>query len=173
VAFTAPPETQSELLLEQVARNNDSAYVTTVRDEATVADRLPGTTVGGATAEDLLSDPESYLEVPASGCLIVDAVTRLERHSDTYRDFLEVASRRAREVDGVVFLHAHEVAVDPPERWHTLAKADMTWRLSLKVNPLAVETRLAVTKNRRGAALSEPLKLRFTDHLSIDSSRDI
>lgn len=65
------------------------------------------------------------------------------------------------------------MAVEPPERWLTLAKADVTWRLSLKVNPLSVETRLAVTKNRRSAALTEPLKLRFTDRVSIDSSRDI
>lgn len=100
-------------------------------------------------------------------------MTRLEREADACRDFLEGAGRRAREVDGVVVLHAHEVEVDPPERWLTLAKADTTWRLSLVVNPLAVETRLAVTKNRHGAALTEPLKLRFTDDVSIDSSRDI
>lgn len=84
-----------------------------------------------------------------------------------------MAGRQARAADGAVFLHAHEVETDPPERWLTLAKADMTWRLSLIVNPLAVETRLAVTKNRHGAALTEPLKLQFTDHVSIDSSRDI
>ena len=73
----------------------------------------------------------------------------------------------------MVLLHAHEVEIDPPERWLTLAKADGTLRLSLKVYPLAVETRLAVTKNPHGAALTEPLKLRFTDTVSIDSSRDI
>lgn len=94
VAFTAPPETQSELLLEQVARNNDSSYVTTVRDEETGADRLPETTVRRATAEDLLSDPGTHLDVPDGGCLVVDAVTRLERRSDAYRDFLEAAARR-------------------------------------------------------------------------------
>lgn len=173
VAFTAPPETQSEHLLEQVARHNDSRYVTTVRDEVTVADRLPGTAVTRATPEDLLSDPGAHLDVPQGGCLVVDAVTRLERHADTYRKFLEVAAGGARAADGAVLLHSHEAKTDSPERWLTLAKADVTWRLSLMVNPLAVETRLAVTRNRRGAALTEPLKLRFTDHVSIDSSRDI
>lgn len=173
VALTAPPDTQSELLLEQVARTNDSTYVTTLRDEATLADRLPEATVLRATSEGLLSDPASYLDVPKGGCLVVDAVTRLEREPDTYREFLEAASRRAREADGVVLLHAHETEPDPPERWLTLARADVTWRLSLVVNPLAVETRLAVTKNRHGSALIEPLKLRLTDHVAIDSSRDI
>ncbi|QLD88617.1 transcriptional regulator [Natronomonas salina] len=173
VALTAPPDTQSELLPEQVARANDSTYVTTLRDEATVAERLPDATVLRATSEALLSDPASYLDVPQGGCLVVDAVTRLERETETYREFLEAASRQAREADGVVLLHAHETAPEPPERWLTLARADVTWRLSLVVNPLAVETRLAVTKNRHGSALTEPLKLRLTDHVAIDSSRDI
>ena len=173
VALTAPPDTQSELLLEQVARANDSTYLTTLREEGTLADRLPETTVARASATELLSDPASHLDVPQGGCLVVDAVTRLERETDTYREFLETASRRAREADGVVLLHAHEAEPDPPERWLTLARVDVTWRLSLVVNPLAVETRLAVTKNRRGSTLTEPLKLRLTDGVAVDSSRDI
>lgn len=173
VVPTAPPDTQSELLLEQVARENDSTYLTTLRDEATLAERLPETTVTRATARELLSDPDGYIDVPRGGCLVVDAVTRLEREADAYQEFLETASRRAREADGGVLLHAHEAETDPPERWLTLARADVTWRLSLAANPLAVETRLAVTKNRRGSSLTEPLKLRLIDRVAIDSSRDI
>lgn len=173
VAFTAPPDTQAELFLEQVARSNESRYVTTLRDGATVADRLPEATVTAATDDDLLADPDGSLEVPEGGCLVVDAVTGLERTEDEYRRFLEVAADRCRSADGVVLLHAHDVERNPSQRWLTLARADVTMRLSLVVNPLAVETRLAVTKNRHGAALTEPLKLRFTDHVSIDSSRDI
>ena len=67
VVLTAPPDTQSELLLEQVTRANDSTYVTTIRDEATLADRLPEATVLRATSEGLLSDPASYLDVPQGG----------------------------------------------------------------------------------------------------------
>lgn len=78
VVLTAPPDTQSELLLERVAATNDSTYVTTLREESTVADRLPGVTVGRATTDDLLFDPETALDVPEEGSLIIDAVTRLE-----------------------------------------------------------------------------------------------
>lgn len=171
LALTAPPDSQSELLLEGLARANEATYVTTVREAAAVADRLPERTVREATSEDLLFDPETYLEVPEGGCLVVDAVTRLERDPDTYDDFLAVAARRSRDADGVVALHAHESAEEPPERWLTLARADLTWRLSLAVEAGAVESRLAVTKNRHGAAPTEPLALRLTDRVAVAADR--
>lgn len=172
LAFLAPPDTQAELLIEQFARSNTTRYVTTVRDRSVVDERLPDAAVVGTTPGELLSSPEAALDVPEGGCLVVDAVTGMERDLDGYRAFLETAAERARERNGVVLLYGHE-GVDPPARWLTLAQADMTWRLSLVVNPLAVETRLVVTKNREGTALTEPLKLRMTDHVAVDTSRDI
>lgn len=175
LAFTAPPDTQSELMVESVARANDAAYVSTVRDPSVVAERLPDASVTGATPEDLLEKPTAFLDVPDNGCLVIDAVTSLEATDDAgaYREFLETAATAAREADGLVLLHGHEPEAEPPRRWLTYARADVTWRLSLTVNPLAVETRLAVTKNREGTALVEPLKLRLTDHVLVDTSRDI
>jgi hypothetical protein len=175
LAFTAPPETQSELVLEEVARKNESTYVSTVRDASVVAERLPDTSVTGTTPGELLAAPEEFLSVPDGGCLVVDAVTALELSDDTaaYRAFLEAAADAAREANGLVLLHGHEPETEPPQRWLTYARADMTWRLSLVVNPLAVETRLSITKNRDGVALDEPLKLRLTDHVVVDTSRDI
>ncbi|MFT4884268.1 MAG: hypothetical protein ACI8U4_001782 [Natronomonas sp.] len=177
VAFTAPPETQSELVLEEVARANESRYVSTVRAPSAVAERLPEASVTGTTAEELLASPAEFLDVPDEGCLVVDAVTALETTADgeegAYRAFLDAAAGAAKEVNGVVLLHAHDPEREPPLRWRTLARADMTWRLSLVVNPMAVETRLAITKHRDGAALDEPLKLRLTDHVLVDTSRDI
>lgn len=90
-----------------------------------------------------------------------------------YRAFLETAAEAARDANGVVLLHAHDPETEPPQRWLTYARADMTWRLTLVVNPLTVETRLSITKNRDGVALDEPLKLRLTDHVVVDTSRDI
>lgn len=82
LAFTAPPETQSELVLEEVARKNESAYVSTVRDSAVVAERLPDAAVTGTAPEALLANPSEFFDVPDGGCLIVDAVTALETTDD-------------------------------------------------------------------------------------------
>jgi hypothetical protein len=175
LAFTAPPDTQSELLLEQVARTNEAAYVSTVRDPAVVNERPPEASVTGARHEELLSSPERFLSVPDGGCLVVDAVTALELSDDgsTYGESLEAAASAARTADGVVLLHAHDPETEPPQRWRTFAQSDITWRLSLVVNPLSIETRLVITKNREGTAPDEPLKLRLTDHVVVDTGRDI
>lgn len=100
-------------------------------------------------------------------------MTRLEEDTDTYVDVLEAAARCNSEADGAVMLHAHQPDRQPRGRWLTLARADVTWRLSLFVSTLAVETRLAVTMNRHGSAMTEPLQFRLTDHLAVDTSRDI
>lgn len=172
LALTAPPESQSELLLEAFARANETTYVTTIRDAQAVSNRLPEMTVRRANSEDLLFNPKTYLDVPPGGCLVVDAVTHLEHNADTYRDFLEVAARRCRETEGMVLLHAHEPEVDPPKRWLTLARADVTMRVSLSVDPAAVETRLAVTKNRHGTTVTEPLRVHLTDCVAVDADTD-
>ncbi|CAI48695.1 uncharacterized protein NP_1208A [Natronomonas pharaonis DSM 2160] len=163
VALTAPPNTQSERLLERLAAANETRYVTTLRDAARVRDRLPEASVLSATPDDLLFDPETYLSIPSSGCLVVDSVTELERDTDTYREFLETAARETAESDGIVVLHAHEAEPNPPERWLTLARADMTVQLSLEVSSDAVTNRLAVTKHRGGAVPEKPMQVRLSE----------
>jgi DNA repair protein RadA/Sms len=58
-------------------------------------------------------------------------------------------------------------------RRRTLRHADQVWTLVLKRGTLSIENRLYITKARNDAALTEPVKLRLTDQVMIDTSRDI
>lgn len=66
LAFTAPPDTQSELVREELARTHDATYVTTVRDPAAVEERLPDPTVRGAAPEELLKTRTSSCRTAGS-----------------------------------------------------------------------------------------------------------
>lgn len=175
VALVAPPATQSELLLREPLDANGGTYLSALRpaDEAAVPD---GATAEHARPEELLAGADSLLAPVGDGeAVLVDPVNELEADADRdrYVDFLATLKSRLRETGGVGFLHALEQASEPPLRWLTLARADAVWNLHLAVTPLAVETRLTVTKARGDRTLDEPLKLRLSDRVSVDTSRDI
>jgi len=60
-----------------------------------------------------------------------------------------------------------------PLRWLTLARADMVRKLQQVETSLAVETRLYVTKDSHGEVILEPAKLKLTEGVGVDTSRDI
>ena len=181
VVLEADPDSQSELILNRFARVRECRYLTTVRSPAAVEAALSRdgdeeTTVeavddGGdiEEASSLTADP------PDGGTLIVDSVEPLEDGASTaaYAEFLDGVRSRVCDADGVALLHALRRGEDPQTRRVTEQVADVVFDLRTTVTGTEIANRLVVPKFRGGAALEEPLKLKLTDEVAVDTSRDI
>lgn len=177
VALAAPPETGSEQLLRAFFEAHGGQYLTLLRGADEVSEEVPATVdVRHVRPEDLLAEPDVALTgLPDDSVVVVDPVNELEEEhdSDRYVEFLSTLNRSLRGTGSVGVLHCHRSGSDPGHRWLTLARADWVWHVELTRLPLSMETRLYVTKARGGRSLTEPLKLRFGDGVTVDTSRDI
>lgn len=183
VALTAPPGSQSELLLDQFVRTRPSLYVSTVRPEAEVREHIarqdaetPDLTVLNPAPDDLLAAPEQVTsQVPPESYVLVDTVDGLESADrGRYLAFLNDLKARLRETDSVGVLHC--VAGDspvPPLRDLSLNRADQVWQLQVLTLSRDIKTRLLIPKVRNGRALTEPIDLLMTDRVRVDTSRRI
>lgn len=181
-ALIAPPDSQSELLIERLASQRDTVFLTTTRPEWEVEgeldDALPGdveVSVVSPDIEELVTDPMSYLDaVGRESNLIIDCVNELENvDRDQYLDFFNVVKRQLRSTGSVGLFHVVDSNEIPTLRSVTLNRADLTWELEVSVDSMTVNNLLIVTKFRGGEALTEPIKLVLTDDVQVDTSRDI
>lgn len=179
VALVAPPESQSELLLDAAAAAGPSLYLTASRTPEEVTESLPPSSDGDTTAlrydaaeleagvDDLLSD------LPEEGYAVFDAAEPFEQlEPQTHQSMLDDVSAALRVNDAVGLVQCLGTHQDAARR-RTLRRADQVWTLDLVRGSLSIENRLYVTKARGDAALTEPVKLRLTDTVRIDTSRDI
>ena len=181
VAFTAPPDTQSELLVENLLAERDTCYLSTFRSEreireqfAPISETEQSLAVDQIDPRQLLMNAESFPTLPEGGNLIIDATNELESFDrDTYATFLDTIASRIREAGGIGLLVCFEEPTTPDGRGLTLRQADLTWRLSLDVDSMGVATRLTVTKFRGGQPVGKPIKLELTDGVAVDTSRNI
>lgn len=183
VALTAPPGSQSELLLEQFVRARSSLYVSTVRPEAEVRANVArqdaeslDLAVANHTPEDLLADPERVTsQVSPESFVVVDTINGLESADRArYLAFLNDLKACLRETDSVGVLHCiGGDAPVPPLRDLSLNRADQVWQLQVMALSRDVKTRLLITKVRNGRALTEPVDLLMTDRVRVDTSRRI
>jgi len=181
VVLKANPDSQSELILNRFARIRRCRYLTTVRsaDAVEAALGLDGdeeTTVEAPDDAGDLDEAASLTEdLPENGTLIVDSVEPLEVETrpSTYAKFLDGVRSRVDDADGVALLHALRGGEDPRTRRVTEQVADVVFDLRTTVTGTEVTNRLVVSKFRGGAALEEPLKLKLTDEVAVDTSRDI
>lgn len=183
VVLKADPASQSELILDRFSRVRSCRYLTTVRPAAAVTDALtldPTETdrievrdaVDEGTLDAVLTTAS---DVPEHGTVIIDSIEPLEANDRAaYRDFLNDLRRAVKDVDAVVLVHALKDGTrDPTNRVVTEQIADIVFDLRTTVTGAEIVNRLIVPKFRGGAALAEPLKLKLTDNVTIDTSRDI
>ncbi|WP_418284704.1 RAD55 family ATPase [Halorubrum sp. DTA46] len=182
VVLTADPASQSELILDRFSRVRDCRYLTTVRPVDAVEDALTlDTDESAATDVRRIDDGDTFdgvleraADLPERGTVVVDSVEPLERRDRTeYQEFLNDLRRTADEADAMVLLHALKSDADTPNRLVTEQVADLVFDLRTTVTGTEIVNRLIVPKYRGGAALEEPLKLKLTDSVSVDTSRDI
>jgi KaiC/GvpD/RAD55 family RecA-like ATPase len=182
VLFSADPASQSELLLYELTAERASLYLTTIRSGQAVQDAVDRvrTRVGDPAIRDIGGDApldganRSIHELSAGANLIVDTVDPLERaESSRYRAFLNDLQTQAVNTESLVVLHAMKGESPPTNRDMTEHMADVVLDLETVVDGSEIVNRLAVPKFRGGAALEETIKLKLTETVTIDTSRDI
>jgi hypothetical protein len=181
LALSAPPESQSELLLSAAVSAADTAYLTTDRTRDAVEARLGRSEaetelrVESVSPDAVADDPTARLDaVPSGGFVVVDGFDAFERLGrDEQLRVLRALSARLRERGSVAILDCAKQDDRTAARRRTLGFADVVWVLHLTVTTLSVETRLAITKVRSGRPHLEPVKLKLTDRVVVDTSRDI
>lgn len=179
VALAAPPDTQSELFLQALAGERQTIYLSAVRPANEIAETLDlphsELTILQEEPETFLAEPEeSFKRIDAQSNVIIDPMNGFETgERRRYVEFLNALKERLRTTESVALLHCIDAENDPTLRSLTLSRADLVWRLHLTLTTLTVDTRLIISKFRGGKAVREPIKLRLTDSVQIDTSRDI
>ncbi|WP_128904414.1 RAD55 family ATPase [Halorubrum amylolyticum] len=182
VVLKADPASQSELILERFSRPRECRYLTTVRSVDAVEEGLAGggdggadgTVVEGTDREDPIDDVlAAAADLPERATLVVDSVEPLEAvDRSRYGPFLTDFRRRVVNAEGIAVIHAFK-GETRRNRVITEQVADVVFDLRTTATGTEIANRLIVPKFRGGAALEEPLKLKLTDTVSVDTSRDI
>lgn len=182
VVLTAPPASQSELLLSRLATGRRTTYLTGERRAAAVRRSLDanGVDIDDATIYDVghetpALDAIRYVQASDPGDLfVVDPVDPLEATDrDHYREFLAALSARMETVGTTAVLYGLAGDVDSPARRLTTYHADVVLDLETTVEDGTVRNWLTVLKFRGGAAFEESLRLELTERIGVDTSRDI
>jgi KaiC/GvpD/RAD55 family RecA-like ATPase len=179
--LSADPASQSESLLYEFAAARGTLYVTTIRSEQAVRDAIDR--YRGAMGRLSVRDAGDYppidnatrlvKDLPENSNLIVDVVDPLENTEPTrYRRFLNELQTHLVNTGSVAVLHAMH-GEDTPNRSLTEHMADVVFDLRTDTTGSQIVNRLAVPKFRGGSALEETIKLKLTDGVTIDTSRDI
>ena len=182
VVLKADPSSQSELFLNTFTHVRETLYLTTVRTADAVGDALSASAVptgdprveavdGGEPLDDAL---DRVSTLPDEGTLIVDSAEPLEdAETGRYRSFLGDLRGTVDDAGAIGVLHALDTGTRSRNRVVSEQVADVVFDLRTTVSATEIVNRLAVTKFRGGAALEEPVKLKLTDTVSVDTSRDI
>ena len=182
VALTAPPASQSELLLYELTAVRGTLYLSTERSAEAVTDAFErtNTRVGSPNIRHIGGDApldhanQLIRALPEGANLIIDPIDVLEREGATrYRNFMNELQTQMVNTGSLAFLHCLDGRDVPPQRDSTEYMADAIFTLSTHLRGDTIENRLTVPKFRGGAALNEAIKLELTEQVAIDTSRDI
>jgi KaiC/GvpD/RAD55 family RecA-like ATPase len=182
VFLGAQPASQSELILYELTAARGTLYLTTARSDQAVRDALDSCsvetgnpTVRAVDADGPVDQAHRFVRgLPEEANLIVDVVDVLERvDAARYRNFLNEVQTHMINTRGVTILHGLKSDDTPRNRGLTEHMADIVFDLDTSVKGSEIENRLAIPKFRGGRALDETIKLRLTEEVDVDTSRDI
>ncbi|GAB6862717.1 RAD55 family ATPase [Haloplanus litoreus] len=179
--LSADPASQSESLLYEIAAARGTLYVTTIRSEQAVRDAIER--YRGSVDRLSVRDAGDYppidnatrlvKDLPENANLLIDVVDPLEDADPTrYRRFLNELQTHMVNTGSIAVLHAMHGA-ETPNRSLTKHMADVVFDLRTDTSGSQIVNRLAIPKFRGGSALEETIKLKLTDGVTIDTSRDI
>ncbi|WP_410764500.1 RAD55 family ATPase [Haloferax sp. DFSO60] len=182
VLLSADPASQSELFLYELTATRGTLWLTTLRSEIAVQDaieRFPGPS-GSPTVRDVGGDApldsahKLIRDLPEGANLIIDVVDILElAETMRYRKFLNELQNHMVNTKGLTVLHGLKGESVPGNRDLTEHMADIVFDLSTSTEGSEVENRMAVPKFRGGHALKDTIKLRLSERVTVDTSRDI
>ncbi|MEF8780904.1 MAG: hypothetical protein V5A46_09530 [Haloferacaceae archaeon] len=188
VTFVAPPDAQSELLIKELSTQRDTLYLSTIRPcweiEEELRDHIQRNHDSGgggqAQIEQLpsgarLETAREHLEsLDNRSLLVVNAVNELEAEAENrYAEFLNAVKQALWDTASIGLFYQIKEDEPPPGRTVTLRRADLVWELHKSMQNTGIENYLEISKFRGGSALRDPIKLKLTDEVEIDTSRDI
>lgn len=189
IALIAPPETQGELLVKQLAGMRSTRYLSTFRPKWEIQEELADYVqnrmladeahidldVDYVTPDELLDSPDRYLaDLPAASNLIIDSIDEFEvEDRSRYVGFLNAVKETLWDTGSLGLFYGMADNHDHPARSLTLKRSDLVWELRRTIKSNDIEHHLVISKFRGGKALTEPVKLVLTDDVRIDTSRDI
>ncbi|WP_418280316.1 RAD55 family ATPase [Halorubrum sp. DTA98] len=182
VVLKAEPASQSELFLNTFTSVRETLYLTTVRSADAVADGFERSTtrVGEPTIRSIAGDvsldnaAETVSSLSERSTLVVDSLAPLEGSDPVrYRRFLEELRSHVRETESIAVLHALKRGTPSGNRVVSQQIADVVFDLRTTKSGTEIVNRLGVPKFRGGAALEETMKLKLSDTVAVDTSRDI
>lgn len=189
ITLVAPPETQGELLLKQLAGARSTLYLSTFRPKWEIQEELADYVqnrmtdetppidlrVESVSPDGLMDSPGPYLDTLGSESnLIIDSIDEFEvEDRSRYVAFLNKVKAALWETGSLGLFYGMEGTRHHPARTLTLKRSDVVWELRRTVRSNDIDHHLVISKFRGGKALTEPVKLVLTDEVRIDTSRDI
>lgn len=184
VAIIAPPDSQSELLTQELARAQTMHYFSTVcQDEGELRELIePPDATGDSDITTTYVETEAFLQspedlfgdLPEESCLVVDPMDELETGTRSeYLAALNVLKRELRATGSIAFVHCLDGEDTPELRSLTLKRADHVWRLRQEIESGELTTTLYIPKSRDGVTITDAIKMELTDKVRIDTSRNI
>ncbi len=203
ISLTAPPKSDSELILRALSEQRTTLYLTTTRSEKSVRDGFKSAGInpssnnifiGGVDSSDVEADAlmqgcldsieemftrmksEQYSLPEQDFNIIIDKADILEREKYGWvtKFFKNLRALMAKiDADGLVLLHSTKSPHRPEQRDLTLSMADVILDLDMELSGEDINYRLFVPKNRGGRSLMEAFKLELKTNVDVDRSRDI
>lgn len=181
-ALSAPPASQAELLLYELATIRPTLYLTLFRPADDIKNTLAEYAYNNAEITIEPIDPhdpideilEHSQQLDNHATLVIDPIEILEQLPVTeYWDFLIELKEHIAEADGtgvLYCLHGHQL---PPRRDLTEYMADIVFRMSTERTGESIENDLTVPKFRGDRAIEDVIKLSLTTDVEVDISRNI
>lgn len=182
VALTAPPTSQSELLLYQLAAQQRTLYLSARRTAPAIRDAIERSVPQYAQIHVHAVDRDAPVDditdlvgqFDASSVVVIDPMDVIEASEpDRLREFCCTLRERLVEADSIAVLHCLSGRDVPDGRDVTANMADVVFQLETERDGDSVENTLAVPKFRGGPALGKALELELTEDVVVDTSRDI
>jgi KaiC/GvpD/RAD55 family RecA-like ATPase len=182
VVLNAPPASQSEQVIRDLAAARKTLVVTTRRPRASVERSLDRRGLSPETVAVREVDPEESTDhvftcvraLDDRTNLVIDPVDPIEQLPERrYVDFLSRLQTHVREKDSLAVLHSLKSNATVANRGVTEYMSDVVFELTTDVNGDNIENRLVVPKFRDGHPFKEVLKLELRNKVAVDTSRDI
>lgn len=184
VALQAPPNSQSELILQEIAEQRNTLYLSMEREKLDVQKHFPDSVIDSkqlvvrhpSLDQPLSNARDALRQVTNQANIVIDTMQLLETNDDrpsNYIGFLNELFTQLDDTNSIAVLHCIKGHGTCGFRDTTLQMADIVIDLTVDASGEKVETQMSIPKFRGGAALKENIKLELIDEVKVDTSRDI
>jgi len=187
VTFVSDSRTQSELFIHRLMASTETVYVSTVGNEETTKAEFAKSPVNIGDVSVAYASPDAPVQATKS-CIekmndhrltVINTVSDFERGESLnvdrgqYQEFLNWVQNLQRRTGGVVLLHRYETEDEAEHEYVTNSMSDVILELEEEIDGDSITNYLHMPKSRGGAVFTDRVKVKLTDGVKVDTSRDI